>query len=92
MVRKQQVLFGEAIDSLDSIKDYFSINVVQFEEDYENNTFTEKKYPVRECIESDFGDHEHAKEMFSIWKGFLLICPDLKEDDVLMLEGTHSSM
>ena len=47
---------------------------------------------MRECREEDFGDTDYAKKKFATWKDYLIVCPDLKDDEELYFKGDHSSM
>ena len=66
--------------------------MIQYSKDWNKREFNETRYPVKECSEEDFGDTEFAISMFATWKGFVLVCPDLKEDEELIFKGDESSM
>ena len=71
---------------------YFEMNVVQQLEDYYKSEFTKKATPMRTCTQEDFGTSEKSKELFSAWKGFLIVCPDISKDNTYTLFGDKSSM
>jgi hypothetical protein len=47
------------------------------------------EYPAKNCDQADFGDTEHAEELYKAWAGFSLLCPD---HHGFVLEGNSASM
>ena len=51
-----------------------------------------KYVAARECEkEKDFGRNEETRKFFDAWAhGYSLICPDIKDNDTLVLKGLES--
>ena len=47
---------------------------------------------MRLCTKEDFGNTAGTDQLFDTWKGFILACPDLKDDETLYFEGDQASM
>lgn len=91
-IKKQDKTSTPELDSLASISKYFKITYKQMENDYNTRLFSDTDFGVKECTEEDFGPREGAKELFASWKGYVIICPDLKDSDKIQFEGTPASM
>jgi hypothetical protein len=64
---------------------------VDWRNPYEDRYQT-KRIPARQCTQEDFGTNEKQKKVFSSWKGFSLLCPDLKEGEGFFIKGDSDSM
>ena len=92
VIRKQNKQATPKLDSLDMIKDYFTIEYIQENNDWYKMEFTQKRYPVKVCQETDFGDSEKAKEIYATWAGFILVCPDIDDPNALSFQNTAADM
>lgn len=76
------------------------VNVTAIQQDLDWYKFgtdgfkTEKTFSMHRCEQADFGDDELDKKFFESWTGFMILCPDMKNDldQELLLEGFKGSM
>ena len=47
---------------------------------------------MRTCTQEDFGTSEKAKELFSAFDSYVIVCPDADEDHSYFFLGDKSSM
>jgi hypothetical protein len=91
-IRKQDKTQSPKIETLDSIKGYFTVKYVQQRNDWYKLEFPEEDIPVKQCTQEDFGTTEEQKKLFAAWDGFVLVCPDLPEGKSLEFYNDAAAM
>lgn len=82
-IRRQ---FGEMIDeSEDVLTAHLTVTAVQQDIDwYKVNTDQfniETYFRMRRCTQDDFGDDALAEKLFASWAGYMIMCPELVNED-----------
>ena len=73
---------GQALlTDISDIDGYFTISIIQYSDNHDKKEFNETRYPVRTCREEDFGESEYSKKIFASWKNYVLVCPDIKDNE-----------
>ena len=77
--------YGATFDDINAMSPYFTIYYNQNTYDFYKRVFKTERIGVRACRQEDFGDTDKvmAKELFESWKGYILACPDIKDDSCL---------
>ena len=47
--------------------------------------FVRERVEARQCVESDFAASVSEAKIYKRWKGYSLICPNLKDDDDFLI-------
>jgi hypothetical protein len=69
----------------DTLAEYIDINFKLLDANFEDSSIPDKEkkkftsFPVRQCLEEDFGNSSQAKEYFLSWKGYSFLCPVFKD-------------
>ena len=89
----QNIRQGELINKY---RKYVTPAVEQIEIDWNKNPETGEvsniKYPMRACNQSDFGEDEYGRQIFSTWKGYLILCADMENDSKYRMRGDPADL